>query len=182
MYSVVLSPAPAYGVAVWTTRTYLEKTASSSTSVRIPNPPATKWTKPCYQISTALQNFAVIYLIDITQLTDSNKIYKLSNPCSTLFYRNKHIMIHLGYRYNKINCAIPCQKLFEILKVLYGCTCKGKNLVDSPRIYSTRQTVLVPKSWSEFDCTSTPIKVYFYILHQRDLYFLTFNTASPIES
>lgn len=141
-----------------------------------------RWTKPSYQISMALQNFAIIYLIDITQLSDSNKIYKLSNPCSTLFFRNKHIMIHLGYRYNKINCAITCQKTLRDPKSHLQCTCKARCLIVSPRVYSTRQTVLVPKSWSELDCTPQSPNVHFYILLHPDLDFFTFNTPSPIES
>ena len=50
-----------------------------------------------YKISTAVQKFAVIYLVDITQVPDFNKMYELYDACSTMFfYRNKHIMIDLG--------------------------------------------------------------------------------------
>ena len=66
-----------------------------------------------YAVSERVQNFAVIYLCDITQVPDFNKVilclsslstmlsgcqmYELYDPCTVMFfYRNKHIMIDLG--------------------------------------------------------------------------------------
>lgn len=50
-----------------------------------------------YKISEKIKNFAVIYLVDITQVPDFNKMYELYDPCTLMFfYRNKHIMIDLG--------------------------------------------------------------------------------------
>ena len=44
-----------------------------------------------------IKNFAVIYLVDITEVPDFNKMYELYDPCTIMFfYRNKHIMIDLG--------------------------------------------------------------------------------------
>ena len=43
------------------------------------------------------KNFAVVYLVDITEVPDFNKMYELYDPCTVMFfYRNKHIMIDLG--------------------------------------------------------------------------------------
>ncbi|KAJ9479156.1 Spliceosomal protein DIB1, partial [Pseudozyma hubeiensis] len=95
-----------------------------------------------YKISTAVQNFAVIYLVDITQVPDFNKMYELYDACSTMFfYRNKHIMIDLGTgNNNKINWAITDrQELIDIVEVVYRGASKGRGLVISPKDYSTRQ-------------------------------------------
>ena len=44
-----------------------------------------------------IKNFASIYLVDITEVPDFNKMYELYDPCTIMFfYRNKHIMIDLG--------------------------------------------------------------------------------------
>ncbi|KAJ3499192.1 hypothetical protein NMY22_g19535 [Coprinellus aureogranulatus] len=61
-----------------------------------------------YGISEKVQNFAVIYLVDITEVPDFNKMYELYDPCTVMFfYRNKHIMIDLGTgNNNKINWAM----------------------------------------------------------------------------
>ncbi|TKY85758.1 hypothetical protein EX895_005298 [Sporisorium graminicola] len=95
-----------------------------------------------YKISTAVQKFAVVYLVDITQVPDFNKMYELYDPCSTMFfYRNKHIMIDLGTgNNNKINWAITDrQELIDIVEVVYRGASKGRGLVISPKDYSTRQ-------------------------------------------
>ena len=40
-----------------------------------------------------------MYLVDITEVPDFNKMYELYDPCTIMFfYRNKHIMIDLGKR------------------------------------------------------------------------------------
>ncbi|KAF8742330.1 hypothetical protein AX14_005197 [Amanita brunnescens Koide BX004] len=61
-----------------------------------------------YAIAEKVQNFAVIYLTDITEVPDFNKMYELYDPCTVMFfYRNKHIMIDLGTgNNNKINWAM----------------------------------------------------------------------------
>ena len=44
-----------------------------------------------------IKNFASMYLVDITEVPDFNKMYELYDPCTIMFfYRNKHIMIDLG--------------------------------------------------------------------------------------
>nr|XP_018261060.1 thioredoxin-like protein 4A [Kwoniella dejecticola CBS 10117]OBR83218.1 thioredoxin-like protein 4A [Kwoniella dejecticola CBS 10117] len=95
-----------------------------------------------YGVSEKVQNFAVIYLVDITQVPDFNKMYELYDNSSLMFfYRNKHIMIDLGTGdNNKINWAITDkQELIDIIETVYRGASKGRGLVVSPRDYSTRQ-------------------------------------------
>ena len=41
--------------------------------------------------------YAVIYLVDISEVPDFNTMYELYDPCTVMFfYRNRHIMIDLG--------------------------------------------------------------------------------------
>lgn len=111
-----------------------------------------------YGVSERVKNFAVIYLVDITQVPDFNKVssasnlsplqnevsnvfqilqmYELYEPCATMFfYRNKHIMIDLGTgNNNKINWAIDNkQELIDIIETVYRGASKGRGLVVSPK-------------------------------------------------
>lgn len=48
-------------------------------------------------VAPLVQNFAVIYLVDITEVPDFNTMYELYDPCTVMFFfRNKHIMVDLG--------------------------------------------------------------------------------------
>ena len=50
-----------------------------------------------YKIANKVKNFAVIYLVDTTEVPDFNKMYELYDPCTVMFFfRNKHIMVDLG--------------------------------------------------------------------------------------
>merc|ERR1712232_326014 len=45
-------------------------------------------------IAQKVSNMAAIYLVDISEVTDFNKMYDLSNDTQIMFfYRNKHIMV-----------------------------------------------------------------------------------------
>lgn len=92
-----------------------------------------------YAIAEKVKNFAVLYLVDITEvpgmilyvgcerdfsdhfknaLLDFNKMYELYDPCTVMFfYRNKHIMIDLGTgNNNKINWALEDkQEMIDIV-------------------------------------------------------------------
>lgn len=49
-----------------------------------------------FSIAERVKNFAVIYLVDITQVPDFITMYELYDPCTLMFfYRNKHIMLDL---------------------------------------------------------------------------------------
>jgi len=39
-----------------------------------------------YSISERVKNFAVVYLVDITQVPDFNKMYELYDNCATMFF------------------------------------------------------------------------------------------------
>ena len=50
-----------------------------------------------FGVAERVKNFAVVYLVDTTQVPDFNKMYELYDPCTVMFFfRNKHIMIDLG--------------------------------------------------------------------------------------
>ncbi len=96
-----------------------------------------------------IRNFAVIYLVDITDVPDFNTMYELFDPCTTMFfYRNKHIMIDLGTgNNNKINWAMnDKQEFIDVVETVYRGARKGKTkliflgrgLVISPKDYSTK--------------------------------------------
>ncbi|KAG9043115.1 U4/U6-U5 snRNP complex subunit dib1 [Tulasnella sp. UAMH 9824] len=105
------------------------------------DPQCMKMDETLYGVSEKVQNFAVIYLVDITQVPDFNKMYELYDPCTVMFfYRNKHIMIDLGTgNNNKINWAMDNkQELIDIIETVYRGASKGRGLVVSPKDYSTR--------------------------------------------
>ena len=94
-----------------------------------------------WEVSEDVKNFAVVYLVDITEVPDFNHMYELYDPCTVMFfYRNKHIMVDLGTgNNNKINWALTnTQELIDIIETVYRGARKGKGLVISPKDYSTK--------------------------------------------
>ncbi|KAG1880990.1 mitosis protein DIM1-domain-containing protein [Suillus subluteus] len=95
-----------------------------------------------YSVAEKVQNFAVIYLVDITEVPDFNKVCIFHRSCSTCanYRSNKHIMIDLGTgNNNKINWAMNHkQELIDIIETVYRGASKGRGLVVSPKDYSTR--------------------------------------------
>ncbi|KAH1020820.1 hypothetical protein HUJ04_010417 [Dendroctonus ponderosae] len=94
-----------------------------------------------YSIAEKVKNFAVIYLVDITEVPDFNKMYELYDPCTVMFFfRNKHIMIDLGTgNNNKINWPLEYkQEMIDIVETVYRGARKGRGLVVSPKDYSTK--------------------------------------------
>uniref|UniRef100_A0A9L0K7G0 Thioredoxin like 4A n=1 Tax=Equus asinus TaxID=9793 RepID=A0A9L0K7G0_EQUAS len=92
-------------------------------------------------LALKVKNFAVIYLVDITEVPDFNKMYELYDPCTVMFFfRNKHIMIDLGTgNNNKINWAMEDkQEMIDIIETVYRGARKGRGLVVSPKDYSTK--------------------------------------------
>ena len=94
----------------------------------------------CLQIlattADTLKNFAVIYLVDLSEIPDFNTMYELYDPCTVMFFfRNKHIMIDLGTgNNNKINWAMNNkQEFIDIVEVVYRGARKGRGLVVSPK-------------------------------------------------
>eukprot|EP00938_MAST-03A_sp_MAST-3A-sp1_P005631 g5631.t1 len=93
------------------------------------------------KIAEDVKNFAVTYLVDITEVPDFNTMYELYDPCTVMFfYRNKHILVDLGTgNNNKINWALNNkQEMIDIIESVYRGATKGKGLVISPKDYSTK--------------------------------------------
>jgi len=92
-------------------------------------------------IAEKIKNFAVIYVVDITEVPEYNQMYELYDPCTVMFFfRNKHIMIDLSTgNNNKINWALNNkQEMIDIIETVYRGATKGRGLVTSPKDYSTR--------------------------------------------
>ncbi|MPC17567.1 thioredoxin-like protein 4A [Panulirus ornatus] len=105
------------------------------------DPTCMKMDEVLYNIAEKVKNFAVIYLVDITEVPDFNKMYELYDPCTCMFFfRNKHIMIDLGTgNNNKINWALEDkQEMIDIIETVYRGARKGRGLVVSPKDYSTK--------------------------------------------
>ncbi|KAJ1921427.1 U4/U6-U5 snRNP complex subunit dib1 [Mycoemilia scoparia] len=94
-----------------------------------------------HRISEKIKNFAVIYVVDISEVPDFNKMYELYDQCTVMFfYRNKHIMVDLGTgNNNKITWAIEDnQEMIDLVETVYRGASKGRGLVVSPKDYSTK--------------------------------------------
>eukprot|EP00003_Mantamonas_plastica_P029840 TRINITY_DN716_c0_g1_i1.p1 TRINITY_DN716_c0_g1~~TRINITY_DN716_c0_g1_i1.p1 ORF type:complete len:155 (+),score=37.33 TRINITY_DN716_c0_g1_i1:297-761(+) len=94
-----------------------------------------------YEIANDVSNFAVIYLVDISEVPDFNKMYELYDSVTVMFFfRNKHMMIDLGTgNNNKINWPLTdTQEMIDIIECVYRGARKGKGLVVSPKDYSTK--------------------------------------------
>ncbi|KAF7132632.1 hypothetical protein RHSIM_Rhsim09G0071200 [Rhododendron simsii] len=92
-------------------------------------------------VAETIKNFAVIYLVDITEVPDFNTMYELYDPSTIMFFfRNKHIMIDLGTgNNNKINWAMKDkQEFIDIVETVYRGARKGRGLVIAPKDYSTK--------------------------------------------
>mmetsp|Transcript_29584 Transcript_29584/g.52829 ORF Transcript_29584/g.52829 Transcript_29584/m.52829 type:complete len:143 (-) Transcript_29584:18-446(-) len=94
-----------------------------------------------FSVAYDVKNFAVIYLVDISEVPDFNGMYELYDPCSVMFFfRNKHIMVDFGTgNNNKLNFPLyDRQELIDVVEVVYRAASKGKGLAVSPKDYSTR--------------------------------------------
>ena len=93
------------------------------------------------KIAEDVKNFAVIYLVDITDVPDFNAMYELYDACTTMFFfRNKHIQVDLGTgNNNKIDWPLQNkQELIDIIETVYRGAKKGRGLVISPHCYSIK--------------------------------------------
>eukprot|EP00124_Ichthyophonus_hoferi_P001113 Ihof_evm14s51 gene=Ihof_evmTU14s51 len=105
------------------------------------DPECMKMDETLYGIAEKVKNFSVIYLVDITEVSDFNKMYELYDPCTAMFfYRNKHMMIDLGTgNNNKINWPIQDkQEMIDVIETVYRGARKGRGLVIAPKDYSTK--------------------------------------------
>jgi DIM1 family U5 snRNP protein len=94
-----------------------------------------------HAVAQKVSNMAVIYLVDISEVPDFNKMYEIYDQTTLMFfYRNKHIMVDLGTgNNNKVNWAL-CEKqeLIDLIEIVYRGGRKGRGLVISSKDYSTR--------------------------------------------
>ena len=93
------------------------------------------------RVTEDIKLFAVIYVVDITEVPDFNSMYELYDPCTVMFfYRNRHIMIDLGTgNNNKINWAMnDSQEFIDITEQVFRGARKGRGLVIAPKDYSTK--------------------------------------------
>ena len=58
-----------------------------------------------YKCAEEVSNFAVVYLVDISEVPDFNTMYELVDECTVMFFfRNRHIMVDFGTgNNNKMN-------------------------------------------------------------------------------
>ncbi|CAH2073549.1 unnamed protein product [Thlaspi arvense] len=113
------------------------------------------WDETCMQmdevlasVAETIKNFAVIYLVDITEVPDFNTMYELYDPSTVMFFfRNKHIMIDLGTgNNNKINWALKDkQEFIDIIETVYRGARKGRGLVIAPKDYSTKRKPIMSR-------------------------------------
>ena len=81
--------------AVW--RTHLQVACNSLQRVVVKQ--TAEAMASCLQILASIseqcKNFAVVYLVDITEVPDFNTMYELYDPCTTMFFfRNKASLLH----------------------------------------------------------------------------------------
>lgn len=82
-----------------------------------------------FSLAEDVKNFAVVYLVDITEVPDFCSMYELYDPCTTMFFfRNKHIMVDLGTgNNNKINWNLnDKQEMIDIIETVYRGAKKGE--------------------------------------------------------
>ena len=85
------------------------------------DPTCMKMDEILYSIAEDIQNFAVIYLVDIRKVHVFNQMYEFFDACTTMFFfRNKHMMVDLGTgNNNKINWAMENkQDLIDIIDLV----------------------------------------------------------------
>ena len=123
----LLPPLP-YRCLPFSSRFFVAARSGSTYSLNVFAPPV-------------LRSFAVVYLVDTTEVPDFNTMYELYDPCTTMFfYRNKHIMIDLGTgNNNKINWPMNnTQEFIDVVTTVFNGARKGRGLVISPKDYSTK--------------------------------------------
>ena len=52
-----------------------------------------KMDETLYSIAEKCKNFVVIYLVDITEVPDFNKMYELYDPCTIMFFFRSDIQL-----------------------------------------------------------------------------------------
>ncbi|GJY60655.1 putative hydrolase [Tanacetum coccineum] len=131
------------------------------------------WDETCMQmdevlssVADTLKNFAVIYLVDITEVPDFNTMYELYDPSTVMFFfRNKHIMIDLGTgNNNKINWAMKDkQEFIDIVETVYRGARKGRGVQKGEQVSPDQpELIFIGTGTSEgiprVSCLTNPFK------------------------
>uniref|UniRef100_A0A673LTD4 Thioredoxin-like 4A n=1 Tax=Sinocyclocheilus rhinocerous TaxID=307959 RepID=A0A673LTD4_9TELE len=78
------------------------------------DPTCMKMDEVLYSIAEKVKNFAVIYLVDITEVPDFNKMYELYDPCTVMFFfrykLKQHYVTFGALAVNKQNCTHPAEE------------------------------------------------------------------------
>lgn len=81
-----------------------------------------------------VKKWAVIYVVDITEVPYYNQMYELTDPCSVMFFfRNKIVQVDYGTgENNKMTFVVPTkQEFIDICELVYRGATKGVGLVKS---------------------------------------------------
>uniref|UniRef100_A0A8C3MGB6 Thioredoxin like 4A n=1 Tax=Geospiza parvula TaxID=87175 RepID=A0A8C3MGB6_GEOPR len=71
------------------------------------DPTCMKMDEVLYSIAEKVKNFAVIYLVDITEVPDFNKMYELYDPCTVMFFF-RYVMFLECNSFKLSVCQIQC--------------------------------------------------------------------------
>ncbi|XP_058115191.1 thioredoxin-like protein YLS8 [Magnolia sinica] len=80
-------------------------------------------------VAETIKNFAVIYLVDITEVPDFNTMFELYDPLTVMFFfRNEYMMFDLGTgNNNKINWVLnDKQEFIDIIETVYRGARRGE--------------------------------------------------------
>jgi DIM1 family U5 snRNP protein len=96
-----------------------------------------------YEISEDVKNFAIIYVVDLSEVPDFNEMYELYSPAIMTFFKGRRMMQDLGTGdNNKITHtgAIENDKqvLIDIFMSLYIAGRKGRGLAVPGHDFSTK--------------------------------------------
>lgn len=93
-------------------------------------------------IADRVKNFAVVYVCDIDQVPDFNKMYELYDPVTLMFFfRNKHMMCDFGTgNNNKLNWVLEDkQELIDIIETYV----KRVKLMQGERLTCAAESIVV---------------------------------------
>jgi DIM1 family U5 snRNP protein len=90
-----------------------------------------------------IKKFAVIYVVDITEVPHFNEMYELLDPCSVMFFfRNKIVQIDYGTgENNKMTFVMKTKEEFQnVCEVVYRGATSGVGCVKSLVNYASRES------------------------------------------
>jgi len=93
------------------------------------------------KIAEKVKNFAVIYTVDLDEVTEFTGLYELQRDTHSIIYYRKNKIIQCDFgtgNNNKQDFIVPKDELIDIMEVVYRAARKGKGLAVAPKDYSTR--------------------------------------------